>query len=81
MMLSTALIFGYIARRLREHWAKRPFWAAIAVLTAVHLLVFYAAVNTGAFWSVGFYVIVFIVEVPVLLTVLALVLNAKQTDG
>ena len=66
LTLNTLILYGYVINGSRAFWRVWAFWLATASVLMLHLLVFAVIFKHADHWSVGWFLLMYPIELPVL---------------
>jgi hypothetical protein len=67
LTLNTLILYGYVINGSREFWRAWGFWLAATSVLILHLFVFAVIFQHTDHWSVGWFLLMYPIELPVLM--------------
>jgi ABC-type uncharacterized transport system permease subunit len=60
-------MFGWVMKQYRRLWRHKVFWCILAILLVIHLVCFYAILETFEEWRLFWWVIAWPIELTIIL--------------
>lgn len=66
LIVNSLILYGYFVKQSRPYWRAWGLWLAISSVLTIHILVFAAIFERVEHWKVGWFLLMYPIELPVL---------------